>query len=353
MNNAINFYGDNKDSVKQFIKESGGYQTLGGNFEYEMITSFSNATKSPVDAIEIIVDMAKTGKIDPWNIDIVKVHEASFDSVNEVKELTTENSTVIGIGGGKVIDVAKLASFDENAYFVSMPTAASHDGMLSPQASIKDSKKATSVKAHAPIAVIGDSEIIANAPPRLLSAGCADLISNFTAIKDWKLAHRLKHDSYSSSAASLSLMSAKLITDNAENIKPGLEESARLVIKSLFSSGMAISIAGSSRPASGSEHKFSHALDLINEKSGLHGEQCGIGTILMMNVYGGDWEFIRDSLKAVGAPTTAKELGVSDDDIIEALTLAHTIRPERYTILGDNGFSKDAAYEIAIKTGVI
>ena len=67
-----------------------------------------------------------------------------------------------------------------------MPTAASHDGMLSPQASIKDSKKATSVKAHAPIAVIGDSEIIANAPPRLLSAGCADLISNFTAIKDWK-----------------------------------------------------------------------------------------------------------------------------------------------------------------------
>ena len=244
-------------------------------------------------------------------------------------------------------------AFDENAYFVSMPTAASHDGMLSPQASIKDSKKATSVKAHAPIAVIGDSEIIANAPPRLLSAGCADLISNFTAIKDWKLAHRLKHDSYSSSAASLSLMSAKLITDNAENIKPGLEESARLVIKSLFSSGMAISIAGSSRPASGSEHKFSHALDLINEKSGLHGEQCGIGTILMMNVYGGDWEFIRDSLKSVGAPTTAKELGVSDDDIIEALTLAHTIRPERYTILGDNGFSKDAAYEIAIKTGVI
>ena len=288
-----------------------------------------------------------------FNIDIVKVNEASFDSVNEVKELTTENSTVIGIGGGKVIDVAKLASFDENAYFVSMPTAASHDGMLSPQASIKDSKKATSVKAHAPIAVIGDSEIIANAPPRLLSAGCADLISNFTAIKDWKLAHRLKHDSYSSSAASLSLMSAKLITDNADNIKPGLEESARLVIKSLFSSGMAISIAGSSRPASGSEHKFSHALDLINEKSGLHGEQCGIGTILMMNVYGGDWKFIRDSLKAVGAPTTAKELGVSDDDIIEALTLAHTIRPERYTILGDNGFSKDAAYEIAIKTGVI
>lgn len=305
--------------------------------------TYDIAAKAAIDSLE---------KHD-FNIEVIKVEEASFDCVNEVKELITDNSTVIGVGGGKVIDVAKLASFDKKTYFISMPTAASHDGMLSPQASIKDSNKATSVKAHAPIAVIGDSEIIANAPFRLLAAGCADLISNYTAIRDWKLAHRLKNEKFSSSAASLSLMSAKLITDNTDNIKPGLEESARLVIKTLFSSGMAISIAGSSRPASGSEHKFSHALDQILEKSGLHGEQCGIGTILMMNVYGGDWKFIRDSLKAIGAPTTAKELGVADEDIIEALTLAHTIRPERYTILGEDGISRDAAYELASNTGVI
>ncbi len=77
-----------------------------------------------------------------------------------------------------------------------------------------------------------------------------------------------------------------------------LEESARLVVKTLFSSGMAISIAGSSRPASGSEHTFSHALDKILDKPCLHGEQCGVGTILMMYLYGGDWKFIRDSLKS-------------------------------------------------------
>ena len=71
-----------------------------------------------------------------------------------------------------------------------------------------------------------------------MSAGCADLISNFTAIKDWQLAHRLKNESYSESAASLSIMSAKMITDNVDSIKPGLEESARLVVKTLFSSGI-------------------------------------------------------------------------------------------------------------------
>ena len=148
-------------------------------------------------------------------------------------------------------------------------------------------------------------------------------------------------------------MSAHLITDNIANIKPNLEPSARIVMKSLFSGGMAISIAGSSRPASGSEHLFSHALDKILDKPALHGEQCGIGTIMMMYLHGGDWKAIKQALEAVQAPTTAAEIGIADEDIIEALMMAHKIRPERYTILGDNGISKEAAYELAHKTEVI
>ncbi|MDO5810911.1 MAG: NAD(P)-dependent glycerol-1-phosphate dehydrogenase [Methanobrevibacter sp.] len=285
--------------------------------------------------------------------DVTKVDKATYESISEVEELITPDTTVLGIGGGKVIDVAKLSSHNQGVYFVSMPTTASHDGIVSPLASIKDPNTSTSAKAQSPIAVIADTEIIAQSPFRLLSAGCADLIANFTAIKDWELAHRLKHEPISESAAALSIMSAHLITDNVANIKPNLEASARIVMKSLFSGGMAISIAGSSRPASGSEHLFSHALDKILDKPALHGEQCGIGTILMMYLHGGDWKAIRDTLEAVQAPTTAKEVGIAEEDIIEALMMAHKIRPERYTILGDNGISKDAAYELAQKTGVI
>jgi glycerol-1-phosphate dehydrogenase [NAD(P)+] len=124
-------------------------------------------------------------------------------------------------------------------------------------------------------------------------------------------------------------------------------------MKSLFSGGMAISIAGSSRPASGSEHLFSHALDKILDKPALHGEQCGIGTIMMMYLHGGDWRAIKNALESVQAPTSASQIGISDDDVIESLVMAHKIRPERYTILGDNGMSKDAAYELAHKTEVI
>ena len=285
--------------------------------------------------------------------DVIKVDRASYESISEVEELITPETTVLGIGGGKVIDVAKLSSYNKGVYFVSMPTTASHDGIVSPLASIKNPNTSTSAKAQSPIAVIADTEILAQSPFRLLAAGCADLISNFTAIKDWELAHRLKHEPISESAAALSIMSAHLITDNVANIKPNLEASARIVMKSLFSGGMAISIAGSSRPASGSEHLFSHALDKIAEKPALHGEQCGIGTILMMYLHGGDWKAIRNALKAVQAPTAAKEIGISDEEVIEALMMAHKIRPERYTILGDNGISKEAAYELAYKTEVI
>ena len=134
-------------------------------------------------------------------------------------------------------------------------------------------------------------------------------------------------------------MAARVIIENADSIKPDHETSARLVVKALVSNGVAMSIAGSSRPASGSEHMFSHAFYRIAPKPALHGEQCGVGTIMMMYLHGGNWQEIRDALKKIGAPATAEELGIEDKYIVEALLHAHSIRPERYTILGKRAYS--------------
>ena len=112
-------------------------------------------------------------------------------------------------------------------------------------------------------------------------------------------------------------------------------------------------IAGSSRPASGSEHLFSHALDILAPKPALHGEQVGIGTIMMLYLYGDPkWKKVRNVLQKIGAPITARELGISEEIIIKALTIAHTIRP-RYTILGEKGLTWEAAEKLARATGVI
>jgi glycerol-1-phosphate dehydrogenase [NAD(P)+] len=168
-----------------------------------------------------------------------------------------------------------------------------------------------------------------------------------------ELAHRLKDEEFSNFAATLSTASSQLLLDKAEDIRTGLEEAVWQAIKCMVVSGVAMSVAGNTRPASGAEHMFSHMLDSIAPGKALHGEQCGIGSIMMMYLHGGDWQLIRDALKMIGAPTTAKELDIPKKRIIQALMGAQKIRPDRYTILGELGLTEDAAKKLAKITGVI
>lgn len=287
----------------------------------------------------------------------VVVDRAVMSEVENVEGLIAEIDPakkvfLLGVGGGKAIDIAKLASNRAGGCFISVPTAASHDGIVSSRASITHNGETASIEAEPPMAVVADTEIIAGAPYRLMAAGCGDIISKCTAVRDWELAHRLKNTKISEYASHLAMMTAKILMDSADSIKPGLPESARTVVKALVASGVAMSIAGSSRPASGSEHKFSHALNQIAQRPALHGEQCGVGSIMMMYLHGEDWQMIRQSLKTIGAPTNAEELGIDPEDIIRALVKAHTIRPERYTILG-TGLTEGAARRLAKITQVI
>ena len=279
---------------------------------------------------------------------------SKMEEVDRAERLAREIEAgfFIGAGGGRSIDIAKLASLQVDLPFLSVPTAASHDGICSAQASLTINGETASIPAHAPLAIVADTKIISQAPARLLAAGCGDIISNYTAILDWQLAHRLRNEEYSEYASALSGMTARMIVELAPDIRPGLEESAKIVVKALISSGVAMSIAGSSRPASGSEHKFAHAMNRIASGRALHGELCGLGTIMMMYLHGGDWEMIRSALGQVGAPTTASQLGLDAEQVIEALISAHKIRPDRYTIL-DSGLNSKAAASAAEATGII
>jgi glycerol-1-phosphate dehydrogenase [NAD(P)+] len=287
---------------------------------------------------------------------IVTVEEASFDAIQRVIDVAGDVNAgyLVGVGGGKAIDIAKMAAEDHDIGFVSVPTAASHDGIVSGRGSVPEGGTRHSVAAEPPLAVVADTEILADAPWRLTTAGCADIISNYTAVQDWELARRLQNVEYSEYGGALSRMTAEMLVRNADSIKQGLEESAWVVIKALVSSGVAMSIAGTSRPASGAEHLFSHRLDVLAPDAALHGHQVGVGTIMTEYLHSGEsgeWQDVRDALATIGAPTTAAELGIDDDLVIEALTTAHEIR-DRYTILGD-GMSEEAAREAAAVTGVI
>jgi glycerol-1-phosphate dehydrogenase [NAD(P)+] len=203
------------------------------------------------------------------------------------------------------------------------------------------------------MAIIADTDVIIKSAQRLTASGCGDVIAKVTAVRDWRLAHRIKDEYYGAYAASLALMSAKLVMENADLMKPSGEEGIRVLLEALISCGVAMAIAGSSRPGSGAEHMFSHALDSITPNTALHGEQCGVGTIMMAYLYGLDWKRIRDKLEKVGAPTTAKGLGVEPVYIVQALVKAREVRPERYTILHEKMLDEESARRVAETTGVI
>lgn len=295
--------------------------------------------------------LAQAGMI----VDVLLVETATIKDVAVVEERIKawKPRVVIGVGGGTKIDVAKLSASNQGIPFISVPTTLSHDGVASPLASVKGADKPYSIMAQAPLAIIADTEVIAQAPWRSVISGCGDVIAKLTAVKDWQLAHVEKGEYYGEYAASLALMSARLVMKNAELIKPGNDEGLRVLLEALISCGVAMSIAGSSRPCSGSEHLFSHALDMVKCPHGMHGEQCGVGSILAAYLHRANWKRIRDTLKRIGAPTTASELGVKDEDVVKALEIAASIRPERYTIFHKLKLDRGECEKIARITGII
>ena len=290
-----------------------------------------------------------------FDVRVLLAHESTNEEVERIGREAEEAGArfLIAVGGGSKIDVTKVVAARHHLPWVSVPTSAAHDGISSPRASLHDPDRVTSIEAVVPVGVLADTSVIVQAPFRLLASGCADVLSNVTAVLDWKLASRLRNEEYSSTGASLAEYAAQEIADHAGLIKPNLEESVWIAIRPLIVAGIAMSVAGSSRPCSGSEHLFSHALDRAAKRPSLHGEQCGVGAIMMMYLHGGDWRRLKGALHTIGAPTTARELGVSSDEIIQALVGAHKVRPERYTILGDNGLTREAAERLATVTGVL
>jgi len=287
--------------------------------------------------------------------ELIRARNADMETVERVRSwaVEIEADAVLGIGGGRTIDVAKLGAARGRTLFISVPTAASHDGIASSLASIKGLERPYSVTADVPIAVVADSRIVAESPFRFTASGCGDVISKSVAVRDWRLAHKATGEYYGEYAGSLALMSASMIMECAAQIRDRLESGYRTLLEALVSCGVAMSIAGSSRPCSGSEHLFSHALDVIAPGAALHGEQCGVGTIMMAKLHGLGWTSIRDSLRTIGAPTTARELGIGEGVVVEALVKAIEIRPERYTILNEVKLTHATAEDLARECGVI
>jgi glycerol-1-phosphate dehydrogenase [NAD(P)+] len=321
----------------EFLSESAGDRKV-------VISSGSNVTSKVREEVDSAI-----GREPIW----VEVTAADMENVDRVMSTATGCGCIVGVGGGKSVDVGKLAAFRMHLPFYSVPTSASHDGMSSPFASLRGLDRPYSVMAKPPVGILADIDVISSAPRRLLASGCGDLVSKLTAVKDWQLANRVTGEYYGSYSASLALMSANVVLEHPRQVGRFDKDSVRDLVEALISTGVAAGIAGSSRPCSGSEHLFSHYLDLVAPDSGLHGEKCGIGTIMMAKLHGLDWKKVRSALRSVGAPVEASQIGVDDSKVVESLVRASSIRPDRYTILSRRKLTSRSARALAEATGVI
>lgn len=257
--------------------------------------------------------------------------------VPDMLALPEKLDAIVAVGGGKAIDYCKYLGYLRQTPVVSVPTSIAHDGMASPTASLTAAGKRRSFKARIPYGVVMDTEVIARSPRKFSISGIGDIISKYTAIRDWKLAFHAKGEPVNDFAVLVSMQS---VDNLAHHPSQNLDDAGflQLVCGSLVMSGVAMEISGSSRPASGSEHLISHAYDALCSTPALHGIQVGVAA------YAIGWlqenhhlATIRGVLESTGFLDYVRANPLSRKCFVEAVRQAPAVRPGRYTILSKEG----------------
>ena len=239
---------------------------------------------------------------------------------------------VVGIGGGKTLDVAKYAASMIGLPFVAVATNLSHDGIASPVASLENQGRKSSIGVHTPIAVVVDLDLVAQSPPRHTRSGVGDVLSNLNAIADWELAARETGETVDGLSVALARSGAEAIIGRTDRLDdPGF---LTTLAEALFMSGMAMTVAGNSRPCSGACHEISHAMDELFDSPGLHGEQVVVGALFASYLRNDPVLALLDrTCRNYGLPRVPADLGLSNDEFVSAVVRAPATRPDRYTIL--------------------
>jgi glycerol-1-phosphate dehydrogenase [NAD(P)+] len=250
-------------------------------------------------------------------------------AISYFTDLPRSVTAIIGLGGGKALDVAKYVALLAKLPYFAAPTSLSNDGFASPQSSLMVGGKRRSLAAAMPFAVVVDTAVCQGAPKHLILSGVGDLVAKFTAIEDWKLAFHNANEPLDDFAALLSDGSV-----HAFLARPILdEEGIRLLATSLLFNGIAMEVCNSSRPASGSEHLISHALDEISASPRLHGLQVGVATYLISLLQRHRSDVIARVFDKTGFWEAIKAAPFSRAEWLEAVRRAPALKEDFFTVL--------------------
>lgn len=248
---------------------------------------------------------------------------------------------VIGMGGGALVDYGKYIAFLRKFPYISIPTSASNDGFASSNCSLFVNNKKTTVPAQIPYGIVVDLDIIQTAPTKMILAGVGDLISNITALYDWDFEEKHGVGYVNAFAAMLSKKAVNsFIRTPMDDIKHPIF--LKELVSSMTMGGISTDISGNSAPISGSEHLISHALDKISTNPQMHGVQVGIATYIVAKVQDHRHERVRKVFERTGFFDYVQTLSLQKEEVRQAIDLAPTIKPNRYTFLHEEQYREKA-----------
>jgi len=231
---------------------------------------------------------------------------------------------VVAVGSGVINDLCKWTSFELGVPYVVVATAASMNGYAAANVAAKIDGVKVLVEARPPVAVVADPEVIERAPLEMTTAGFGDTIAKYQSNTDWLMNHLVLDEYYCAFCAGIVAGLEPLYLERPEDLREGKPGAVRGLFEALFWSGVAMTVVGTSAPASGGEHLLSHTLDMVSDVEGrphdLHGRQVGIGTIFSAALY--ERLLALDSPELVGLPKAV------DTDYWRAPALTAAVRQQ-------------------------
>lgn len=273
---------------------------------------------------------------DDCKINVIFVKGGFIDEVDSlISQINNRDALVIAFGGGSVLDLVKYCASRCDVPYINIPSTLSNDAVYSCVSRLVTNGKKISYGVQPPIGIIVSFDIIRNSPKELLLAGVADLVSNLSALKDWKLAHKNINEPIDELAYMLS----------KEAVIPLLHYKGEDVIfqddflydltNAIVTSGLSMIVAGNTRMTSGAEHMISHAIDeYFPEKSTIHGLQVGWAHLIIERDYrkDGDYEKLYEFYDSIGLVKVLKEkIPFKDEEFMGLIPYAKKIR-NRYTV---------------------
>lgn len=264
--------------------------------------------------------------------------------------LPADTGMIVSVGSGTLNDMAKYMSSRTKIPYTIVCTAPSMDGYASSGAPLMNAGRKISYTATLPYAIIGDTEIMKNAPMKMILAGYGDIIGKLTALADWKLSQEITGEYYCETIVKLVQKAVDKVVNTRFDLANRDEDAICYLIEALILTGVAMGLIGVSRPASGAEHMLSHYWEMAVIASGknpeLHGIKVGIATPIIAKIFdemndqlpesvikmAPSAQYATQLLKDVNAPILPEEAGINKDLFYHSILEGNTVR-ERYSIL--------------------